>query len=79
MIKIEVCMGTHCSMMGSLNLYEDLEEVQEDHPDQIELEMVKCLKVCESGKAPVIKLNDKIMTSVKSEEVVSEILELIKQ
>lgn len=76
-IVIKVCMGTHCSMMGSLNLYDDLEELQKSYPEDIKLEMVRCLQVCSDKKAPVIAINDVVRSSVKSEEIVSELLELI--
>lgn len=78
-LKIKVCMGTHCSMMGSLNLYDDLERLEKDYPEDIELEMVRCLKVCSDKKAPVIDINGDIITSVKSEEVQSKVLELIEK
>lgn len=80
MINIEVCMGTHCSMMGGLNLYEDIEEIQKQFPEKINLTMAKCFKVCDEGKkTPVIKINDRLIVAAKSEEVISELLELVKK
>lgn len=79
MIKVRVCMGTHCSMMGNLNLFENLEEIQQEFPEELELEMVKCLKLCDTNKTPIIYINDKLITSAKSEEVIAEILEMIKK
>ena len=45
-VKIKICMGTHCTMMGNLNLQEDLENLQVQYPGKIEVEAVKCLKFC---------------------------------
>lgn len=76
--KVKICMGTHCTMMGNLNLHHDIEEMQLKYPDQIEIESVKCLNYCENNKAPVIKINEKIITNARSEKVISELLEVIK-
>ncbi len=80
MIKVEVCMGTHCSMMGGLNLYEDIENIQKQYPEKINLTMEKCFKVCDEGKkTPVLRINDELRVSAKSEEIISELLELIEE
>lgn len=78
-INIKVCMGTHCSMMGSLNLYDALEEVKNQYPSMIGLEMVRCLQVCQDQQAPVIAINDEVRKSVKAEALVAEILELMEE
>lgn len=82
MINVKVCMGTHCSMMGSLNLYEDIEELTNDFPEQVNLEGVQCMKICKTdqsptSKTPVVKVNDLIITSAKAEEVIAYIRELM--
>ncbi len=77
-IKVKICMGTHCAMLGNLNLHESIEELQKNYPGKIEMEVVKCLKYCENNKAPVVQLNDKIITNARAEMVISEILEVIK-
>ncbi|WMM23980.1 NAD(P)H-dependent oxidoreductase subunit E [Tissierella sp. MB52-C2] len=77
-VKVKICMGTHCTMMGNLNLEENLERLQLEYPDQIEIEAVKCLKYCENNKAPVVELNGKIITNASAEIVMSEILEVVK-
>lgn len=77
-VKIKICMGTHCTMMGNLNLQENLEDLQLEYPDQIEIESVKCLKFCEDNKAPVVELNGKIIKNASAEKVISEILEVVK-
>lgn len=77
-VKVKVCMGTHCTMMGNLNLQENLEDLQLEYPGQIEIESVKCLKFCENNKAPVVELNGTIITNASAEKVISEILEVIQ-
>lgn len=80
-VEVKVCMGTECSMMGNLNLYEDLEELKENYPDQIKLETVMCLKSCksETETAPVVSINGKIRSSSRIDQVISEIIEVIEK
>lgn len=76
-IKVKVCMGTHCTMMGNLNLYEDLLNVARKYPDRIDLDTVKCLNACSEGRAPVVLINDSVRTMAKPQEIIAEILEEI--
>ena len=46
MVKVEVCVGSHCALVGGLNILESLEELREDYPEQIEVEKVECLDIC---------------------------------
>ncbi len=80
-VDVKVCMGTECSMMGNLNLYEYLEELQEDQPGKINLESVVCLKSCkeEPKIAPVVSINGKIRSSRRIDQVISEIIQLIEK
>lgn len=79
MVEVKVCLGTHCSMMGGLSLFETLQELQQDYPNQIDVEGVKCLGDCSTHKAPVVSINDKVVTAAQSEKVMSEIMKLIEK
>lgn len=74
-MKVKVCMGTHCTMMGNLHLYEDLLELARKYPDKIDLDTVKCLNSCSEGRAPVVLINDTVRLMAKSQEIIAEILE----
>lgn len=76
-VKIKICMGTHCTMMGNLNLQEDLENLQVQYPGKIEVEAVKCLKFCEEAGAPVVEINGEFIKNATSEIIISKILEVI--
>lgn len=78
-VLVNVCMGTTCSMMGNLNLFEDLEELKEDYPESLEVNVVKCLDSCKEGKAPVVSINGEIRPSDRSDQIISEILGVIGQ
>lgn len=76
-VKIKVCMGTHCTMMGNLNLQENLESLQIEYPGKIEIEAVKCLKYCEENGAPVVDINGELIKNATAEIVISKIIEVI--
>lgn len=77
LVKIKVCMGTHCTMMGNLNLQENLESLQIEYPGKIEIEAVKCLKYCEENGAPVVDINGELIKNATPEIVISKIIEVI--
>lgn len=77
LVKIKVCMGTHCTMMGNLNLQENLENLQIEYPGKIEIESVKCLKYCEENGAPVVDINGELIKNATPEIVISKIIEVI--
>ena len=78
-VNVKVCMGTHCTMLGNLNLYEDLEDLSKEYPGKINLETVKCLKVCDNGDAPVVSINGEMRKSAKAEKIISEIIGVIEK
>lgn len=80
-MEVKVCMGTNCAMMGNLNLYENLKDLEEMYPGKIEVESVKCLEACkgEDGSTPAISIDGEVKHSNKSEKIISEIIEVISK
>lgn len=79
MVKVEICVGSHCSLVGALNILDTLEKLQEDYPGEIEIKRVECLDRCEDIKmAPVVRVDDELITSAQTQKVVSKIMERIK-
>lgn len=76
-VMVKVCMGTHCSMMGNLEIYSALEVLKKQYPEKLDLEIVKCLGACKGGNIPVISIDEEIHLSSRSDEIVSKILEVI--
>ena len=80
MVKVEVCVGSHCALVGGLNILESLEELQNDYPGQIKIKKVECLDVCDDIKTlPVVKIDDEVITAAKSEVVMSRVMERIEK
>ncbi|RCW54653.1 MULTISPECIES: (2Fe-2S) ferredoxin domain-containing protein [Halanaerobium] len=79
MVKVEICVGSHCSLVGALNILDTLEELQEEYPEQIEINRVECLDMCGDIKnAPVVKVDDDLITSAQTQMVISKVMERIK-
>ena len=80
MVKVEVCVGSHCALVGGLNILESLEDLKKDYPEQIELKKVECMDVCDDIKrSPVVKVDDEVITAAKSEVVMSKVMERIEK
>lgn len=79
MVKVEICAGSHCSLVGALNILETLEELQEEYPAQIKIEKTECMDMCEDIKnAPVVKVEEELITSAQTQMVISKVMERIK-
>lgn len=77
-MKVTVCMGSQCVMMGSMNIMSQLEELKSSVPElNLEIEMVKCLGQCkgDDSKAPIVKVDDKIFTEATSQDIMAHIME----
>lgn len=80
MVKVKVCVGSHCSLVGALSIVDSLEELQEEYPDQIELKKVKCMDVCKESikNSPVVQIDDEVISSAQNQVVLSKVMEKIK-
>lgn len=83
LIKVDVCAGTHCTMMGSMDIIasvESLIELSDFNPDcEILINPVPCNNQCEHGRlAPIVSINGQYLENADSETVMSMILEIIR-
>lgn len=86
-MKIQVCAGARCTMMGSDIIYNRLEDIKSDierykgregiEIEEIEIEQVNCLGQCKIDKksSPVVMVDEKVFTSAKSEVVMEYIMD----
>ena len=79
-IHVEVCAGTHCTMMGAMNILDaihSLEELQQqmDNPCNIEVKAVPCMNLCrEHVQGPFVRVEDKLIAHAESESVMAAIM-----
>ncbi len=78
MLKIKVCAGSHCVLKGSLEILEYLQD-DELYKDKIEVESTNCMNnVCKKDNAPVVVVEDEIITNANLEKVYKKIGEKLK-
>lgn len=80
-IKIEICCGTACYLLGAVKLMELEENLPEDLKDRVEFEAKTCLGQCENdqlGGAPFVRFNgSEVMSRATPERVIDRCRELI--
>ena len=61
-IKVDVCLGTTCFVMGGSHLQELTEILPRKYGDKVEVNGSTCLEMCsnntEYSKAPYVRVND---------------------
>ena len=82
MIKIEICCGTACYLLGAANMMNIEEQLPAEWRGKVEVEAKTCLELCERenlGGAPYVRINDtEIMSQATPEKLLTLIGELIE-
>ena len=80
MIKVEICCGTACYLLGAAKMMDLEDQLPEDCRGRVEIEAKTCLELCERenlGGAPYVRFNGtEIMSQATSEKVLTRIREL---
>lgn len=81
-IKVEVCCGTACYLLGAAKLMNLEEMLPEECRGRVEVEAKTCLELCERdnlGGAPYVRFNgSEIMSQATPEKVVARIREMVE-
>jgi NADH:ubiquinone oxidoreductase subunit E len=81
-VKVEICCGTACYLLGASRLMNVDESLPEEYRDRVEVEARTCLELCERdnlGGAPYVRFNgSEIMSRATPESVKDRILELLE-
>lgn len=79
-VKVEICCGTACYLLGAEKLMNIEESLPEECRGKVEIEARTCLDLCERdnlGGAPYVRFNGaEIMSRATPERVTVRILEL---
>ena len=75
-MKIRICLGTCCHLMGGSDLYSFFEEYREKSELDFELETPSCLDYCNQAQydAPIVQVDEKIYDRVTIDKL-KEIME----
>ena len=83
MIKIEICCGTACYLLGAANMMNIEEQLPAEWRGKVEVEARTCLELCEKenlGGAPYVRFNDtEIMAQATPEKLTARIGELLTE
>jgi len=75
-IKVEVCMGTTCFVMGSSGLQVAIEEMVAQAGKEVEFVPRPCLGLCEDnryGKSPYVKVDGEVIADASPEKIMAAI------
>lgn len=78
-IRVLVCTGTACFVMGASDILLLEENLPEELKNRVELEGASCLGHCKNssqGKAPFVIINDELVSNASVLSVVARIREL---
>ena len=82
MIKVEICCGTACYLLGAAKMMNLEEALPPDCRGRVEIEAKTCLELCERenlGGAPYVRFNgEEIMCQATPEKVLARIKELLE-
>ena len=82
-IKVDICLGTTCFVMGGSNLQELIDTIPRKYGDKVEVNGSTCLEMCsqntEYSKAPYVRVNDEIISEATVEKVLEKINEILNQ
>lgn len=79
-MRVKVCVGARCTMMGASAVLDALEDLQERYfkDGGLEIVHVNCMNVCrEKGVeyTPIVEIDGELFTTVKPHEISGVILE----
>ncbi len=82
-IKVKICSGTTCFVMGSSFLNELYDLIPQKYGDKVSVEPAVCLDQCSKSdkhsKAPYVKIDDDYISEATIEKVLSLIEQKVKQ
>ena len=78
-IKVEICLGTTCYVLGSFRLSTLEEQLPEELRDKVDVVGSACLDLCHArnyGNAPFVRINDsRIVDNATIEKVIDAVRE----
>ena len=84
-IIVEVCSGTHCVMMGSMNIIDAVHSLDElrrgmDACCEVEVRPVPCMNLCKDGaQSPFVKVDGVLIEGGESDAVMAAIMDRCTQ
>lgn len=80
-VKVVICTGTTCYVMGGAGLMGLREDISEDIADHVEITGSTCLELCKNEQyrsAPFAKVNDIVISQATAAKITEEIVRQLK-
>lgn len=82
-IRVRICLGTSCFVMGASQIQELEFNVPEDIADKIEIVEERCMKLCHNAKdkynkGPFVMVDDELVEEATYDKVVNKIRQVIQ-
>ncbi len=79
-IKVKICVGTTCHLMGSHALVTMIEELPSWMKEKIEFSYSPCFEVCNRGaQPPIVEINGEYMEDVTPDKLREKLEELLER
>ncbi len=82
-IKVTICAGTTCYLMGAAYLQALVDDLDPSLREKVEIMGARCLGFCKEGdnygKAPFVKINDEILAEATTPLVLDRIQAILKE
>ncbi len=83
-IKVKICAGTSCFVMGAAQIQSLEFNAPADIADKIEIIEERCMNLCKDiktryNRGPFVKINDELIEEATYEKVVDKIREVLKK
>lgn len=79
-VKIKICAGTHCYVMGGSELISLEDHLNDDQKEQVEIMGATCLNHCkdkDNSAPPYVEINDQIMAKANIPQILNTINKLL--
>ncbi|MBQ8466027.1 MAG: NAD(P)H-dependent oxidoreductase subunit E [Alphaproteobacteria bacterium] len=81
-IKVKICQGTTCFVMGGDTIKAMADALAEKYGDKIEIVPVRCLETCHESdsfsKAPYVFVDEEVVSAADLEKVINVIESKLK-
>ena len=81
-IKIEICCGTTCFMLGSNDLLNIENEMPPELRGKAEIVALPCLELCNESKlagAPYVRINGEVIEQAHQEKIYAKMYALLEE
>ncbi|KXO16056.1 NAD(P)H-dependent oxidoreductase subunit E [Peptoniphilus sp. GNH] len=90
-MKVVICMGARCAMMGANGIYDAVEylkenihnfDIETDENAEIDIELGHCLNYCRQSNineaSPVVIIDGEVMLRASAQEVSAKIIDKLR-